>query len=74
MPPTFPIDEPDDTSPLERFYAREALEDMTDDELHELVALHREERAMRQRKAEAKEARKRDKAENPAPKRRGKGA
>ena len=42
----FPLDEIDDVTPLETFYSRNP-EELTDEELEELVKLHRDERAKR---------------------------
>jgi len=42
----FPLDEIDDVTPLETFYARNP-EELTDEELEALVQMHREERAKR---------------------------
>lgn len=54
----FPIDEVNDITPLETFYARNP-EELTDEDLEELVKMHRDERAKllakpRRKKAEKK--------------------
>jgi len=52
----FPLDEIDDVTPLETFYSRNP-EELTDEELEDLVRLHREEREKRAiKKARSKKA------------------
>lgn len=65
MMPRYPIDEPNDTTPLDHFYEAEEPENLTDEQLAELVTIHRREREARIAKHREREARKVAKATAP---------